>query len=171
MDQFFLDAARQLAGQWGALVVAALWALYKFGLFNVVRRALGAEEAERRRLSRDQLNLIDRLQDDIEEHRKQITDLRRWRNEDRDECQEMLRTQREECDAEMKSLRAQVELLVKGEARWRHLVGNLAQYIDSLRMKLRNSGIDVVPFDGWRRFTEEGGDLPSGFLTDTANGE
>jgi hypothetical protein len=139
------------AGPWVGFAVALFVVAEKLGLFRWIMRAHQAvgrtRMEEQARFSADRWKLVETLRGDVE-------DLRRWRREDKEECDERI-SALERRDVEC---REQIALLIRDIGRWRHLVGNLANYIHALRKKMRDQGIEVVPFDGWKKFIEEGGD-------------
>lgn len=150
MDSILLDIVRH-AGPWLGVLVALLYGAEKAGVFRWLYRAHHAVERskvdEQARFSSDRWKLLDELRQDVE-------DLRRWRREDNEECYRRI-GELEKRDTEC---REQIASLIRDSGRWRHLVGNLAAYIAALRKKMREHGIEVVPFDGWKKFIAEGGD-------------
>lgn len=158
MDQFWLGLLKELGGQWVAIAGILLWLIYKSG---IVPRVLGIEAKERAQLSKDTQDLIDRLHEQIARLDKRIDAERaecdKRSIEERADCERRLMALRVECDREIAALRDDMTLLVKGEARWRHLVGNLAQHIAALRNELHKAGIDIPEFTGWGEFISEGG--------------
>lgn len=159
MDKPLFDLVQSLGGQWLSVVFIAGWFLYKSQL---VQRLFGAQNAERVRLSTDQQLLVSNLQFAIDRLDQRLT-------EERAECRQLLTAAhnerearlaelREECDRELKHLRDEIQTLIRGEARWRHLTGNLAQYVAALQTVLRKAAIEVPRFTGWETFIADGGD-------------
>lgn len=162
METTIPQLLHDLGNQWLSLLVVALWLAHQLGLFRAIGRLFAAGGRvrldERQLLSSDQQELFTGM-------RNEIDDLRRWRREDRDECAARMKALEEQCAAEAKEFREQIASLIKDAKGWRHLVAALAMYIAALRKKLRDHDIELVPFDGWRKFIEEGGD-PSVALED-----
>ena len=163
MDKFFLDLGESIGGQWLAILLGALWLIYKSG---VVQRFLGviarAPEAERLRLSLDQQLFIENLHAEIGRLDRRITIEReacdRQLAEATIERNHKLAELRAECDADMRKLSDTITRLAAGESRWRHLTGNLAQYVAALQAQLRKAQIEVPRFTGWDTFIADGGE-------------
>jgi hypothetical protein len=155
MDSLLPQILHNLSEQWIAALIPVFFALKKLGFFQWlgIMRATSdkARFDERQLLSQDQARLIEDL-------RKELTNLRRWRREDAESCQAQITQLRVECELEQHKLRDQIASLIKDAARWRHLVGNLAQHIAALRYKLQAAGIEVARFEGWTQFITDGGD-------------
>lgn len=148
MEIALFDFLRQIGNQWLALGFIAFWGIYKSGL---VQSAFGIKSSERAQLSKDQQNLVDNL-------RRALGRLERRLDNERDECARQRAELRAECDRELAEMHEQIATLVKGEQRWRHLVSNLAVYIDVLRNELSKAGVEVPRFQGWAEFIASGGD-------------
>lgn len=148
MEVALFDFLRQIGNQWLALAFIGFWAIYKSGL---VPKALGLAQAERVQLSKDQQALVDNLRAAMERLEGRLDD-------EREECARQRAELRAECDRELREMREEIATLIKGEQRWRHLVGNLAVYIDALRSELTKAGIEVPRFQGWAEFIAGGGD-------------
>lgn len=159
MEKLLLDLLREIAGQWLAVSFAVGWLVYKTG---VVQSLVGMERDERAILSQDQQKLVENLQRAVERLDRRVTEEReecsRQLGAASAECDRRLAELRLECDREMKALHQAIETLTKGESRWRHLVGNLAQYVSALQSALRKAGIEVPRFQGWEQFIADGGD-------------
>jgi hypothetical protein len=121
------------SNQWLGVVVLALYLVDRTGL---VKAWLGGKASAREILSRDQQLLVENLREELERCGKD----------------------REDYEARLKARDERIELLIRGEARWRHLVNNLAQYIVALRFQLTKAGIAVPRFRGWDHFIADGGD-------------
>lgn len=169
MEETLGALARELGGQWGALAIGLVWLIYKSG---VVQRLLGVAGTERAQLSTDHQRLVDNMQRSIERLDRRLTAERteheRRTAADRADCERRLAEFRAECDREIRQLHEAINALTRGEQRWRHLVGNLAQYIASLQAVLRKAGLEVPRFGGWDQFIADGGDP---FLQFGQNGE
>lgn len=165
MEQFGVEILRHIGGQWLAVFGIVAWVVYKS---EIVQRVLGVKAQERTQLSRDQQRLVNNLSEAIARLDRQILAERAarasQREEDRIECDRRLAEIRDECDREMVRMREDIEILIKGEQRWRHLVGNLAQYVAALQRELRESGVEVPRFGGWEKFIAEGGDPMIGII-------
>lgn len=159
MEPAALEFVRSLGSQWLSLVFVTAWIIYKTG---IVQSWFGARTSERAQLSDDQQAFVDNLQ-------REITRLDRRLDDEREACaqrlaevladrERRLAEVRADCDRETARLRTEVETLIRGEARWRHLTGNLAQYVAALQKTLREAGIVVPRFGGWDQFIAEGGD-------------
>lgn len=174
MEKFIVDAANDIGGQWLSICLALAWLIYKSG---VVQKffSIAANEPmlERERLSEDQQNLFRnmeatvvrlerRIDADRAEHKRQLE----WAAQERSERLAELRA---ECEGEMRKMEATISTLAAGEGRWRHLTGNLAQYVAALQAALRKHSIEVPRFTGWDRFIAEGGD-PVAMLSESADG-
>lgn len=144
----------------GVAVLGAAWISV-----GIKRRAssealiASAKISERDQLSEDQQDLIRNLRTDVE-------NLRKWRTEDR-----------EECDRQLKAMGARVDAVLRDNekwrmdsAKWRHLAGNLGIYVNKQTKSLRDAGIEPPQFDGWERFLDEGGD-PAEFWLDGIEGK
>lgn len=168
---WIIDSARQF-GPWVAYTVAALWLLDKTGVLGWLHRAHRAvidyEHQERQLLSAD-------WQATLQRHDAEIQRLRADRQEeraaDKAECEQRIaavvadysgriETLRVECEGDRKKLLAVTASMESGNRRWRHLTMNLFQYLEAMHGLLKKAGIEIPPFDGWRLFIAEGGDLP-----------
>lgn len=103
---------------------------------------------ERRRAAEERDQLIER-------YAKEAEDNRRWRQQDREQYEAGL--DRKEQIIERMSEAAL--LSERGNARLRHLVGNLFQHIAACRAFERRNGLTPVPWDGWREGLNISGDL------------
>lgn len=159
MEPAAFEFIRSLGSQWLTIAFVIAWVIYKTG---VVQAWFGTQTSERAQLSGDQQRLVEnlsaaltRLEARIDRERKQGAEQLEAAYRERDARLAELRT---ECDREAAKLRDEVAALIRGEARWRHLTGNLAQYVAALQAVLRRHGIDVPRFGGWDQFIAEGGD-------------
>jgi len=136
VEPMIVDLARDLVGQWLALLFVALWAIDRSGIVN---RWFGSPLKERAQLSADTQGFIQDLREELDGTRRRALEDRR------------------ECEAEIAKLGARIDTLLQGEKRWRHLAGHIAQYVAILRDILEDNRIAAPQFQGWKRFIEEGG--------------
>lgn len=127
---------KQFGSPWLFAALVAAWVLRETGLIGVI---FGVREKREERFSEERAEFINALTKELMEtrlrHATDIQDLER-RLEDAHRRADEERT---------------------NAARWRHLLGNMGQYIMRIRFLLEKAGVDPPRFD-WSRFTEEGGD-------------
>ncbi len=106
----------------------------------------GAQAQERAEVAEDRRQLIENYEDEA-------TNQRRWRIEDAQRYEMRLSTQDERIERQEQTiarLAAAVESCERGNARLRHLIGNLFQHIAAQRAAERRRGVVPIPYDGWR---------------------
>lgn len=146
--KWIFDLVQSIGGQWLTVVFVIAWVVYKT---RVVPHLFGVKNSERALLSLDQQRLVDNLQATVKALDLRLT-------EERLECEREMARIRHECDTEMTKLRQSISSMARGEERWRHLTGNLAQYVAALQAILRRASIEVPQFSGWDKFLAEGGE-------------
>jgi hypothetical protein len=82
----------------------------------------------------------------IEHYAKEADNVRRWREQDAERYEARIA----ELDKRIASLIEAAVLSERGNARLRHLVGNLFQHIAAQRAAERRRGHAPLPYDGWR---------------------
>jgi len=143
-----VDLAKQWGGPVGVGIVSVVWALDRWG---IVKRWSASKTTEREQLSDDIYVFIKSLQEALSKQNGDIENLRRWRDEDNEKCEQKL-----------KDMNVRLDSVLKDSAKWRHLAGNLAMQISKDRIVMRNAGLEYPRFDAWDRFLADGGD-PSEF--------
>lgn len=106
----------------------------------------GAQAQERAEVAEDRRQLIENYEDEA-------TNQRRWRLEDAQRYEMRLAGQDERIERQEQTiarLAAAVESCERGNARLRHLIGNLFQHIAAQRAAERQRGVAPIPYDGWR---------------------
>lgn len=148
MDTVIVGLAKEWGGIGFAFVVAVFILLDKSGL---IKRWSASRTSEREQLSGDIQEFIGNLRTDVANLRTDVENQRRWRAEDK-----------EECDKKLDAMEERLDTVLKDTAKWRHLAGNLAMHINKDRIAMRAAGIEAPRFAGWDRFLADGGD-PSEF--------
>jgi hypothetical protein len=133
----------QLGGKWLALVIVGSGVLHYTG---ILRFWFGARTSERAQLSKDQQDYIDDLQAEVDAQRKR-------RGEDAEVyAREIARLNALILDERERSVQLiqTNALIARGEARLRHALMNLCQYIAALRFQFERLGHRPPPFEAWR---------------------
>lgn len=150
----------------GALLI--LWALDKTGF--IPRYFGGRREertSEREQLSEDTKTLIDTLTSQLEQQRE-------WRDDDNKYYLEQIRYLRNDLTTKDKIISNLSEAAVnseRGNARLRHALNNVFQYVGALRRRMIRSNVPLEPYTGWESLLGISDDLDKYLqdLFDTVN--
>lgn len=151
--ELVLELLKHLSLQWILVATVIFLVFDKTGFIQAwFKRQADAQTSERELLSEDQRDLLDRLQHQIEAERG-------WRVADGEYYQRQiveLRTQIQERDKTIatrddtiRSLADAATLSERGNARLRHSLNNVFQYVGLLIMLCRKGNVEFPPFDGW----------------------
>lgn len=159
-------------GPWVGYGVLIVWGLEKSGAFRWlwrVRHAIAsAENKEREILSADWQSTLVRHENEIGRLRSERL---AERAADKAECEariaavvadysRQISQLREECEADRHKWLAITSSQEAGNRRWRHLAMNAFAWMDGAHALAKKAGIELPPFEGWKTFIAEGGDLP-----------
>jgi len=143
VDEIVKALVNQVGGTVILVILITFYFVDKFGLVKIFAEKMDIG----RKAKFDQAHMLQTWQNDfVENLRKEVADCRQQREIDQEECEKKL----EEMIEDIATWR-------KDSAKWRHLSGNLAMFVNRLRVMLINNQIPVPRFDAWDKFVEEGG--------------
>lgn len=151
--ELVVELLQHLSLQWILTATIIFLVFDKTGFIQVwFKRRSEGQTFEREQLSEDQRDLLDRLQEQIAAEREwRINDSKYYRQQIEElrsevNARDKLLTQRENT---IRSLADAATLSERGNARLRHGLNNIFQYVAALITICKKNNLEVMPYEGW----------------------